>query len=308
MSCPAARLPLRVESLLERLPLGAALGHAAPVAGGRQPPGDLPPQRLVGSRRGGHEQRGLPRALHQRQQAADLRLRPGWPAGHAAGPGRRARDRSAVRSRGRTGRMPRGGRHREALPGSRNRAGSWAGNGREPPRGCPGSRAGQRRTGSGTGSGTERPCPAPGAAPGAGGRGREPHGACAAPGGAAGKRSPGWDILPQRKARLGAGSLCARRPPGAGSSAAAPNEGTARGPSRQPWRMRRGKEHPKPPFSSAEMQLQPHAKKKKKELVSKHLCPCSLERGSCVPRIPSVPLQSLGQVRVREPRLFNLEK
>lgn len=51
----ASRLPLRVESLLKRLPLGAALGHATAVAGRRQPTGDLLPQSLVGPRGGSHQ-------------------------------------------------------------------------------------------------------------------------------------------------------------------------------------------------------------------------------------------------------------
>lgn len=47
------------------------------------------------------------------------------------------------------------------------------------------------RTGGGARSSTERPCTSPGGAPGAAGSRREPHGACAAWGGAAGKRSRG---------------------------------------------------------------------------------------------------------------------
>lgn len=77
-----------------------------------------------------------------------------------------------------TGNLP--GRHGSY---TESRTGSHTG-------GHTGSHTGSR-TGGGARSSTERPYTSPGGAPGAAGSRREPHGACAAWGGAAGKRSPG---------------------------------------------------------------------------------------------------------------------
>lgn len=84
---PPPGRPVRVEGLLELLPLGPTLGHAALVALGRQAPGDVPPQRLVGPGGGGHEQRHLAGAADLGQQPAHLVLAPAGAPRHPAGPG-----------------------------------------------------------------------------------------------------------------------------------------------------------------------------------------------------------------------------